>query len=485
MGIISVKNEAQLGNISNADVNEEVKKSASRFHIIGAWVAIIFDPIFGITDYFNIGENWTVILALRILVALVTLVAIWMYKRDIISVIMLPAIPFTLISLQNAFTYSLIDNEHILGHNLNYLALFIGASLFLVWPVYYSLIAMGGSTLATIYFVGQNQNLNFSHFLVEGGVLLAMATIFSILMIQARYSLRVREIRARLALDASLKITADQKVEIQMQNARLVDKTEELDKAKGQIEEMNAQLVGQNQNLEQQVLERTASIQEANKQIKKLVYSLSHDFRTPMVNAQGLLQLGDYYNNSQELKGLMHKIGDVMYEFDEKLRNMMNYSVYWEESTDMKQFSLLPFIKQIWHDLNYLHTNVELIIKPENEAAWRVFGDIEKLKTVFYCVIANGIKYNDKPNGLIELTARETDKHLVITVVDNGQGMDKDQQKKAFEMFYRGNAMSKGTGMGLFVAKGIVEQLAGSIELSSTKNVGTSITIRLPIKNHL
>ena len=78
-----------------------------------------------------------------------------------------------MISLQNAYTYTLIGNEDIIGHNLNYIALLIGASMFLLWELKYSIIMIFISIVATAFFLSNNSVLDLDQFLVQGGVLLS------------------------------------------------------------------------------------------------------------------------------------------------------------------------------------------------------------------------------------------------------------------------------------------------------------------------
>ena len=111
----------------------ELEKASSRYHLMACWVAILFDPVFALTDYINIPENWELLLAIRVGVSFFILMTIVLQKKFNISTYKVVAVPFFLISLQNAFTYSLIGDEDLLGHNLNYMALFVGASMFVLW----------------------------------------------------------------------------------------------------------------------------------------------------------------------------------------------------------------------------------------------------------------------------------------------------------------------------------------------------------------
>ena len=137
---------------------EDLEKSSEKYHIYGAWIAIIFDPVFGITDYFNIPHAFNQIMSLRIGVSIIAALALLAHRRKFINSKMLIFIPFLLISIQNAYTFSVIEVDDFTGHSLNYLALFIGAGMFVLWNWYYSIAIIVPSVLATGYFFQMNHH---------------------------------------------------------------------------------------------------------------------------------------------------------------------------------------------------------------------------------------------------------------------------------------------------------------------------------------
>jgi serine phosphatase RsbU (regulator of sigma subunit) len=200
----------------------ELENSSSRFHIVGAWVAIIFDPIFGITDYLNI-EEWAHLLAIRFGISAITLSVLLMRKRFQIPSYIIVFVPFLLISLQNAYTFSLIELDDFTGHSLNYIALFIGAGMFILWHWHYSAFMVGLSIIATAVFMSINHRISLSEAMVNGGLLLLVVSLFMILLIQTRYSLTVKTIKAQLALEQSNQALAEQKEVTESKNRNIMD----------------------------------------------------------------------------------------------------------------------------------------------------------------------------------------------------------------------------------------------------------------------
>jgi serine phosphatase RsbU (regulator of sigma subunit) len=210
-------------NYDKIELAKEMEQYAYRYHVIGLWVAAIFDPIFAITDRINMPESWHKILILRLLVAVLSIFLLLLRKKYNYPSFVGAYIVFFAISLQNAYTYSLIGSEDFLGHSLNYIALFLGTGMFVLWRWYYTVIAVIISLKAFTFFFNQNPNLNFHDSLVEGGLLMVVMSIFTIILIQTRYVLIEKALIAKLALANANSILTEQKELIEAKNNKITD----------------------------------------------------------------------------------------------------------------------------------------------------------------------------------------------------------------------------------------------------------------------
>ena len=222
MSLPVVDTEKLISSVTSDSWREELENTSRKYHITAAWIAIIFDPIFAATDYINIPEHWIQLLCIRLSVALITFVNLQVGLRRNFPSYVIAFVPVMLISAQNAYTFYLIDNEGILGHSLNYMALLIGASMFVLWSLPYSLFVVLISAAITAVFVGLNKDIALEFFLVQGGFLLAIVGIFMVVLIKARYDLTLKEIKARLALKASNQALAEQKYLVESKNKKIV-----------------------------------------------------------------------------------------------------------------------------------------------------------------------------------------------------------------------------------------------------------------------
>jgi signal transduction histidine kinase len=109
-----------------------------------------------------------------------------------------------------------------------------------------------------------------------------------------------------------------------------------------------------------------------------------------------------------------------------------------------------------------------------------VYADPDKIEQVLTNLVENAVKYSD--GGEISVTGQMTDTEVEVAVRDQGVGIPADQLPLIFTKFYRraGHAAPSGTGLGLFIARGLVEAHGGRIWADSAAGQGTTLRFRLP-----
>ncbi|MBN2502677.1 MAG: GAF domain-containing sensor histidine kinase [Anaerolineales bacterium] len=109
-------------------------------------------------------------------------------------------------------------------------------------------------------------------------------------------------------------------------------------------------------------------------------------------------------------------------------------------------------------------------------------GDADKIKQVVLNLLSNAIKYN-RPDGVITLTCRVEDEHVLCAVEDTGRGILPEHMQGLFQKFYRvpgSEQIAEGTGLGLSICKKIIEAHGGEIKADSEPGVGTTFSFVLP-----
>jgi signal transduction histidine kinase len=113
------------------------------------------------------------------------------------------------------------------------------------------------------------------------------------------------------------------------------------------------------------------------------------------------------------------------------------------------------------------------------------YTDRSRLITVMRNVIVNAIRYSNEniscPHLFISVVVSNDRATLVFE--DNGIGIAEEVQHRVFDMFFRASANSEGSGLGLFIARGMIEKMGGTIKVSSVFGEGSTFTIDLPGRN--
>ena len=149
-----------------------------------------------------------------------------------------------------------------------------------------------------------------------------------------------------------------------------------------------------------------------------------------------------------------------------------------------EEFSLCELIKIMVQNFEkeFIQRNIKIQIQCENIM---LFADRDKISQVLVNLISNALKYTNS-NGQVTITAADSGDNTTIAVRDTGIGISEEDLPYIFERFYRSdksrNRTTGGSGIGLTIAKAIVEAHKGSISASGKLNEGTVFTVALPKK---
>ena len=245
----------------------------------------------------------------------------------------------------------------------------------------------------------------------------------------------------------------------------------------------------------QEKLIRTAREAQASATAKtNFLRHMSHDIRTPINGILGMLEIAERHTDDpQRQKACRRHIREASLILLELINDVLDLSKLdaRQLNADVKPFNL----KQLWEEtiptLEVLsrRRNITINLK-EDIRHTNVEGCLTLLRRVVMNIITNAIKYN-RENGRIDLSVKEetqspTESMFEFVCRDTGIGMSEDFQRHAFEPFSQESDSARthyaGTGLGLAIAKRIIEQLGGTITFTSRQNVGTTFTIRVPLK---
>ena len=235
-------------------------------------------------------------------------------------------------------------------------------------------------------------------------------------------------------------------------------------------------------------------ITKAQKLKTDFVANVSHELRTPLVSIKGSLEtiLGPASDDKVAQKKFMKIMSDQVFRMENLINDLLILSrIELEEHIKPNKIVNLNDI------FTNIKSNFELILKKkkinlliELMEPTLVFGDYDKLLTVFSNLIDNAIKYsNDGKNIYVKSQNSEgklIEKNMLINIKDEGIGIPQDLIPRITERFFRVDTEKSkkvgGTGLGLAIMKHIIAQHRGDYEILSKINDGTEIKIYLPTK---
>lgn len=223
---------------------------------------------------------------------------------------------------------------------------------------------------------------------------------------------------------------------------------------------------------------------ENSEQIKNdFISSVSHELRTPLTAIKGWSEtLAGGYDPETFGKGMKVITGETQ-RLERMVEELLDFSRIQSGHFSL-QMSTLDVIAELDDALLIYIDKAKkeniTINYNEPEFLCAVYGDKNRLRQVFINIIDNALKYTDA-GGSIDINAEKQDTTMTITVSDTGCGIAPADLPKVKAKFYKANSTRHGSGIGLAVADEIIAMHGGTLELESELNVGTTVTITLPL----
>ncbi len=216
----------------------------------------------------------------------------------------------------------------------------------------------------------------------------------------------------------------------------------------------------------------------------------AHELRTPLAAIKGYLQFILYMGNQNSVGAIEEYLQQALKSTTQLgglINNLLDITRI-EHGTltlTLEKIDLADNVNQALRDASFSAKDKNIELHYEGAASdCFVAADQIALREVINNLLANAIKYTNN-NGRIGVTLTRKAKTYVVSFKDNGIGIPKHALPNLFTKFYRVhgglNSGSAGTGLGLFIAKSIIERLEGTISVDSQEGVGSVFTFTLPV----
>lgn len=247
---------------------------------------------------------------------------------------------------------------------------------------------------------------------------------------------------------------------------------------------------------QEELLKAAKKAEAANVAKTEFLQRMSHDIRTPINGIIGMVEVGNHYSDDIEKQAHCRaKIKDASNTLLELVNEVLDMSklesgeIVLEEvgfNIDKLSDETIGIVEELAKE-----RNIQIVEEEKSITHPYLMGSPIHVKRVLMNVLSNAIKYN-RDNGFIYVSYRELESkepsHVIIEFIcrDTGVGMSKEFQNKIFEPFAQEHMGSRskyvGTGLGMPIAKSLVEKMGGSIAFTSQEGVGSQFVIRIPFK---
>lgn len=232
-----------------------------------------------------------------------------------------------------------------------------------------------------------------------------------------------------------------------------------------------------------------ASAQENN---SRFVAMLGHEIRTPLTGILGVADLLSDTRLDKKQQNLASTIVQSGHHLDRLLDDLLDLSrlkagmvKLVPEAFDVKDFARQT--RSLWHARGE-ESDVTLSVTAKTKGGKRVVGDATRLRQILFNLISNAIKFSGGGSVDVLLETRENELgrvDLLMTVSDTGPGIADEDKVRLFEMFEQASPETRlthgGSGLGLAVAKGLIDRMEGTIGLADNENGGAVFTIICPL----
>ncbi len=246
----------------------------------------------------------------------------------------------------------------------------------------------------------------------------------------------------------------------------------------GQLIETYEKVKESNIDLENTIHKRTSELKKVNKELDRLFYRSSHDFRRPLTTLMGInevARLMDLREDTMQLFKMMNTTVGSMDNMLKKFYNLYEISHYLEEKRLVSLSAIVEkYEDQLLKEGHIIKTVVNL----------KKYDDMDPknslIDIIFLNLIENAILFSSGKHAEISLKITENKNFLNIQVEDKGIGIDEIYYDRIFEMYFRSNERPHGNGLGLYVVKTALDRLHGSITVKSEKKRYTQFNISIP-----
>ncbi len=243
------------------------------------------------------------------------------------------------------------------------------------------------------------------------------------------------------------------------------------------------------EDAQQALAEQNERLRELDRLKDEFIALVSHELRTPLTSIHGYLELvldggaGELAPEQERFltvvernsKRLMQLVGDLLFMAQVEAGKL---------ALDLEEVDLKEVLAECLEAAKPVADDKQIELVADLADTPSMLGDRSRLAQVLDNLISNALKFTPS-SGRVSVRVSRTGREALVEVSDTGVGIPAEEQERLFERFFRSSNATEqaipGTGLGLTIAKTIVERHEGSIEIESAEGKGTTVRVRLPL----
>lgn len=228
--------------------------------------------------------------------------------------------------------------------------------------------------------------------------------------------------------------------------------------------------------------DKNLKLEKLHTEMNQFVYSLSHELRGPLMSISGVTKLAQLELSDPNALEYMSMIESATNKLDDFIYKMQDFYRSTKIVNKIVEIDFNELIKQklTLYRSKFDLKNVKLDVQVSQSQ--KFYSDDSKIRVILNNLFSNAVQFQ-KPDIApphIKISVTVDDKEAIITLEDNGIGIEERHQPEVFNLFSRATQKNVGTGLGLYMVKEAVEQMGGRIVLGSIFGEGTTIKVTLP-----
>ena len=224
-------------------------------------------------------------------------------------------------------------------------------------------------------------------------------------------------------------------------------------------------------------------LHEKNQELDSFTYKASHDLKGPLASIIGLTNIAHDEVTEDAALRYFDLIERSTRRLDAILNDLIDLTRLNKAIVELKPVNVETLIREIIESVKHREGAEKMTFSIDVNVQGEINTDVNLLTSVLQNLIVNSINYHN-PNQTTPRTAIRVNQkgdQLLFSIEDNGVGIPANMKDRVFEMFYRANTKSTGSGLGLYIVKNSIEKLRGEYSLESQEGEGTKFTFSIPL----